>query len=124
MTAVQTYDPNAARPDAVTMTDAAIAHLQTMLDKRGHGIGLRVSIKATGCSGYGYVVDFVDEAQAGDHIFKLNESLSVFVDDESIDLVKGTQIDYIKQGLNESFVYNNPNQTGECGCGESFTVQK
>jgi len=106
---------------AISLSEAAAQRVRDRLQLRGRGLGLRVGIKPSGCSGYSYVVDYADEARADDCIF---ESLGVklFVDGASLAAIDGTQIDFVRQGLNESFRFNNPNVRGECGCGESFSV--
>lgn len=106
--------------EQITMTEDAISHLRKMLKKHGGGLGMRLGIKTTGCNGYQYVVDYVDAASEQDRIFKQTDDLAVFVAEDVWDVVKGTQIDYKKQGLNETFVFLNPQATSECGCGESF----
>lgn len=121
-TAVGHYHPGDTPDQPVTLTPAAIEHVQHAIDKRGRGLGLRLSVKKSGCSGYGYEVDYVDTPADDDHIFPITESLNVYVDPESFPFVKGTVIDFERRGLNEIFTYRNPNQTGECGCGESFSV--
>ncbi len=108
--------------DAITMTEAAIKHVKTQIDKRGSGIGLRLGVKKVGCSGYGYVVDFLDEANSDDHVYQVDDGLAVFVDPESLPLVRGTTVDYVRQGLNVGFEFHNPNVKAMCGCGESFNV--
>ena len=125
MTAVNQYQSKnqiVSDADRVILSPAALAHVKAALTKRGHGIGLRLSVTKTGCSGYGYVVDFIDEVNECDRAFPLEDDLVVAVDGAYFSLLKGTKIDYTRKGLNEIFVYENPNQTGECGCGESFSV--
>ncbi len=94
---------------------------ESFLANRGKGIGLRVGIKTTGCSGLAYVLEFVDELADGDEIFE-SRGVKVIVDAKSLVYIDGTELDYTKEGLNEGFKFNNPNQADECGCGESFTV--
>ncbi|MEN8129611.1 MAG: iron-sulfur cluster assembly accessory protein [Pseudomonadota bacterium] len=106
----------------VTLTDSAIKHVKAQLVKRGTGLGLRLGVKTTGCSGYAYVVDYVDEAHADDHVYSVSDGLAVYVDPESLPYVKGIQLDYITQGLNSGFEFQNPNVKDTCGCGESFSV--
>ena len=84
--------------------------------------GIRLSVKKTGCSGLSYVVDYVDESQRDDLVFSLDENYLVYIDKKSYPYLKGVSIDYVKNGLNSKFIFNNPNQTGQCGCGESFTL--
>ena len=107
---------------AITMTDAARAHVRHYLDNRGRGIGVRLGVKTTGCSGLSYVLEFVDDLQEGDEVFDCGENIKVVVDGKSLVYLNGTQLDYVKEGLNEGFEFRNPNVTAECGCGESFHV--
>lgn len=106
---------------AVTMTEAAREHVSRYLQNRGRGIGIRLGVKTTGCSGLSYVLEFVDELQDGDAVFE-NGDVSVVVDAKSLVYLDGTELDYTKEGLNEGFQFNNPNISAECGCGESFHV--
>jgi iron-sulfur cluster assembly protein len=106
---------------AITMTAAAAERVRTFLTSRGKGIGLRVGVKTTGCSGLAYVLEFVDELNEDDQVFE-QDDLKVIVDGKSLVYIDGTQLDFVKEGLNEGFQFNNPNVNGECGCGESFTV--
>jgi len=106
---------------AVTLTDAAAHRVQTFLTNRGKGIGLRLGIKTTGCSGLAYVLEFVDELDEADEVFEHN-GVKVIIDAKSMVYLDGTELDYTKEGLNEGFKFTNPNQKDECGCGESFTV--
>lgn len=116
---VQSYVPG---QESVTMTDAAIAHARAQL-AREHALGLRLAVKPSGCSGYKYVLDLVSEAQSGDRKFNFGDGVTVFVDQAALAMVNGTEIDYVKEGLNAFYKFHNPNVTGECGCGESFTVK-
>ncbi len=106
---------------AVTLTPAAANHVAAFLVNRGKGAGIRVGVKTSGCSGLAYVLEFVDEVDADDTVFESN-GVRVFVDPKSLVYLDGTQMDFVKEGLNEGFKFTNPNQKGECGCGESFTV--
>ncbi len=107
---------------AITMTDAAASRVKAFLKNRGSGIGLRLGVKTNGCSGLAYVLEFVDELdQEADTVFD-DHDVKVIVDKKSLVYLDGTELDYAKEGLNEGFKFNNPNQSGECGCGESFTV--
>ncbi|MGD2166573.1 MAG: iron-sulfur cluster assembly accessory protein, partial [Gammaproteobacteria bacterium] len=87
----------------------------------GHGIGLRIGVRRTGCSGWAYIVDYADEVGNEDIVFDTDE-LKVVVDKKSLELIDGTEIDFVKEGINEAFKFRNPNTKGECGCGESFSV--
>ncbi|MEW5248252.1 iron-sulfur cluster assembly protein IscA [Microbulbifer sp. 2201CG32-9] len=106
---------------AVTMTEAARVHIQRQLSKRGRGIGIRVGVKTAGCSGLAYVLEFVDETNSEDVIFE-QEGVQLIVDPKSLAYIDGTELDFVKEGLNEGFTFSNPNVKNECGCGESFHV--
>lgn len=106
---------------AITMTEQAANRVQHFLENRGSGIGLRLGVKTTGCSGMAYVLEFVDEPDADDVVFE-SHGVKVFVDPKSLIYLDGTELDYGKEGLNEGFQFNNPNVQDTCGCGESFTV--
>ena len=106
----------------ITFSDNAKKHLLSYLGKNSDQSGVRLSVKKTGCSGLSYVVDYVKEPMAGDIVMPLAEGYIVCIDKSSYPFLKGIQVDYIKEGFNQKFVFENPNQTGQCGCGESFTV--
>ena len=106
---------------AISLTDAAAERVRTFLENRGKGLGLRLGVKTTGCSGLAYVLEFVDDLQEGDEVFEHN-GVKVIIDAKSLVYLDGTQLDFVKNGLNEGFEFKNPNQKDECGCGESFTV--
>ncbi|MBV7414843.1 MULTISPECIES: iron-sulfur cluster assembly protein IscA [Aeromonas] len=106
---------------AITMTDAAAERVSSFMTNRGKGIGLRLGVKTTGCSGLAYVLEFVDELAAEDQVFEQN-GVKIIVDAKSLIHLDGTELDFVKEGLNEGFQFNNPNAKGECGCGESFSV--
>jgi len=106
----------------LTLSEAAMRHVLIYLHKQNSARGIRLSVKKTGCSGLSYVVDYVKEPNSDDLVVLLNDTYSVFIDRISYPYLKGMHVDYIQQGLNYKFVFNNPNQTGQCGCGESFTV--
>lgn len=106
---------------AVTLSEAAARHVGDFLASRGKGVGVRVGIKTSGCSGLAYVLEFVDELQPEDLVFN-SHGVNVIVDPKSLTYLDGTEMDFVKEGLNEGFKFRNPNQKGECGCGESFTV--
>jgi len=106
---------------AISLTPSAATRVRTFLANRGHGLGLRLGVKSTGCSGYAYVVNYADELQQDDVVFE-DQGVKVIVDRKSLSYIDGTQVDFVKQGLNEAFRFRNPNVKGECGCGESFTV--
>ena len=105
----------------IELTPAAIAHLREFLQNRGHGEGIRVGVKTSGCSGLSYVLEFVDTPDPNDEVFH-NQDVKVFVDPKSLIYLNGLKMDYVTEGLNSGFKFTNPNQTGECGCGESFSV--
>jgi iron-sulfur cluster assembly protein len=105
----------------VSLTENAAEHVNAYLQSRGKGFGIRLAVKTTGCSGLMYVLEPVDEIQPEDVRFS-SQGVEVFVDPKSLVYVDGTEMDYVKQGLNEGFEFKNPNVKDECGCGESFTV--
>lgn len=106
---------------AITLTPAAAQHVQSYLSSRGKGSGIRVGVKTTGCSGLAYVLEYVDDERVEDAVFE-SEGVRVFIDPKSLVYLDGTQMDFVKEGLNEGFKFKNPNSKAECGCGESFTV--
>ncbi len=106
---------------AITLTDSAADRVRTYLDKRGSGVGLRLGVTLTGCSGYSYVINYADEIADSDVVFE-DKGITVIVDPDALKLIDGTEVDFVKNGLNEAFSFRNPNIAGECGCGESFTV--
>jgi iron-sulfur cluster assembly protein len=107
---------------AVTLTDAAARHVSNMIEQRGHGIGLRIGTKKSGCTGFAYVVDYADEVEDGDQIFE-SHGVKVVVDDHSLSQLDGMEVDFVKTSLlNEGFEFRNPNVKDQCGCGESFSV--
>ncbi|MFO8045420.1 MAG: iron-sulfur cluster assembly accessory protein [Halomonas sp.] len=105
----------------LTITTAAADQIRRVLDERGEGLGLRVSVKPSGCSGYSYVLDFADAAADNDVCFK-EHGVQVFVAPEALAMLDGSEVDYVNEGLNRFFRFNNPNVKDQCGCGESFTV--
>jgi iron-sulfur cluster assembly protein len=107
---------------AVTLAPAAFARVRSYLDAAPDALGLRFGVKRTGCSGWAYVTDLAHEQRAGDAVFE-QDGIRIFVDADSLPLVDGTEIEFLKQGLNEQFAFRNPRAQAECGCGESFTVQ-
>jgi len=106
---------------AITMTEPAAKHVANFLANRGKGLGLRLGVKTSGCSGMAYVLEFVDVLNEDDEIFT-DKGVSIIVDKKSLVYLDGTELDFVKEGLNEGFEFNNPNTDGECGCGESFSV--
>ena len=106
---------------AVTLSAAAADRVLSFIAARGHGLGLRLAIKRTGCSGYAYVVNYAEAIDPSDTVFE-DRGVKVVVDAASLALVDGTEVDFIKQGLNEAFKFKNPKARAECGCGESFSL--
>lgn len=106
---------------SIHLTERAVQHVQRQLDKRPDAQGLRLGVKASGCSGWTYVLDFADQPQAQDQILE-QDGIKLFIDQNSLPLLLGTEVDFVREGLNESFQFNNPNATAACGCGESFSV--
>ena len=106
---------------AVTLTDRAAEHVQRYIAKRGKGVGLRLGVRTTGCSGLAYKLEFADEISPEDTAFESN-GVRVLVDPKSLAYLEGTELDYVREGLNEGFKFNNPNEKDRCGCGESFNV--
>jgi iron-sulfur cluster assembly protein len=106
---------------AITLTERAANHVQDYLTKRGKGIGLRFGVRTTGCSGMAYKLEFVDAAGDEDQSFESN-GVKVFVDPKSLVYIDGTELDFVREGLNEGFKFNNPQEKDKCGCGESFNV--
>jgi iron-sulfur cluster assembly protein len=106
---------------SITMTPAAADHVRKFLAGRGKGVGLRLGVRTSGCSGMAYVLEFADELEAGDQVFE-DQGVKVIVDSKSLLYLDGTELDYAKEGLNEGFKFNNPNVKDSCGCGESFNV--
>lgn len=106
----------------IQFSESAITHLMSYLNKNPGYRGVRLSVKKTGCSGFSYVVDYVTEPVDNDLFMPLTDAYGVWIDKLSYPFLKDMNVDYVKQGLNSKFIFNNPNQTGQCGCGESFTV--
>ncbi|OLO07369.1 iron-sulfur cluster assembly protein IscA [Salinicola sp. MH3R3-1] len=105
----------------ITISESAATQIRHVLEERGSGLGLRVAIKPSGCSGYSYVLDIADDLRAEDVEFE-ERGVKVLVDREALNVLDGTEVDYVSEGLNRFFRFNNPNVTDECGCGESFNV--
>jgi len=106
---------------AISLTNSAADRVRQYLDARGGGVGLRLGVTRTGCSGYSYVINYADEIGASDVVFE-DKGVTVVVDPEALPLLDGTEVDFVKNGLNEAFSFRNPNVTGACGCGESFNI--
>lgn len=105
----------------ISLTESAAKQITKQLAKRGSGVGLRVGVKKSGCSGYAYVLDYADEVAADDQVFEMGAA-KVVIKTEHLPKLDGLTLDYVREGLNESFKFRNPNVTAECGCGESFAV--
>jgi iron-sulfur cluster assembly protein len=105
----------------VSLTPAAARQIDKSLTRRGSGIGLRLAVKTSGCSGFAYALEFVDAVNADDQCFE-NHGTKVIVDAKSLAMLDGTELDFVREGLNEGFKFNNPNAKANCGCGESFAV--
>jgi len=106
---------------AITLTEAAAARVNKFMTNRGKGIGVRLGVRTSGCSGMAYVLEFVDEVGEDDSIFE-DKGVKVLVDAKSLLYLDGTELDFVKEGLSEGFKFNNPNTKESCGCGESFSV--
>lgn len=108
---------------AINLTDSAAEHVQKILAKNKDGIGLRISVKTTGCSGYQYVIDTATEMNDEDTAIETN-GVKVIIDEQSLGYMSGTKLDFIREGLNSGFKFNNPNVEESCGCGESFSLKE
>ncbi len=117
---VSIWQPEAAK---ITLTAAAIKHLEKQIKKQGHGIGMRFGVKKSGCSGFAYQVDLIDESAVDDKIFQVSDHLIIAVSTQHMPFLQGTEIDFIQEGVNQRFHFKNPNETASCGCGESFSVE-
>ncbi len=106
---------------AITITEKAAKHIQKSLTNRGKGIGLRIGVKTSGCSGMAYAIEFVDQIEEHDQTFE-SLGIKIIVDPKSLVYLDGTELDFVREGLSEGFKFNNPNIQDQCGCGESFTV--
>jgi len=106
---------------AISLTESAATRVRNYLQARGEGIGLRLGVTKTGCSGYSYVINYAEDITDADVVFE-DKGVKVVVDAGALPLIDGTEVDFVKSGLNEAFSFRNPNVTGECGCGESFNV--
>ncbi len=106
---------------AITLTENAAKQIEKQLQKRGSGIGLKLGVKISGCSGFSYILDYAENLTDSEAVFE-QFGVKVLVKNDDLDKLDGIVLDYVKDGINESFKFNNPNVTGECGCGESFSV--
>jgi len=107
---------------AISITEQGAKRINDFLTNRGSGIGVRLGVKTTGCSGMAYVIEFVDEINADEDVTFDSNGVTIVVDKKSLVYIDGTEMDYVKEGLNEGFEFKNPNEKDACGCGESFTV--
>jgi len=107
---------------ALTITQPAAERVKAFLDNRGKGVGVRLGVKTSGCSGMAYVIEFVDEVNDGEDVLFEDNDVTIVVDKKSLVYLDGTIIDYTKEGLNEGFKFTNPNESDRCGCGESFII--
>lgn len=106
---------------SIRLTESAARRVSDYLSRRHGSIGLRLGVKKTGCNGYAYQIDFADQIGADDVVFE-DRGVTVVVDPKSLQFIDGTEVDFVKEGINEAFKFRNPNVKGECGCGESFSV--
>ncbi|MCD6055816.1 MAG: Fe-S cluster assembly scaffold protein [Gammaproteobacteria bacterium] len=121
---VSFYDPHKiTEKDAVSISEEALAHFRKEIKKKGHAIGVRLSLEKSGCTGYRYVIDLVDKSEPGDHVFTISDDFSIFVSKDCFLKVRGSRIEYTRKGLNKIIEIKNPNETARCGCGESFTTE-
>ena len=106
---------------AISMPEAAARHVNRYLSRRGKGIGVRLGVRTSGCSGLAYKLEYVDEAEPEDVVFE-NHGVKVLIDPKSLAYIDGTELDFVREGLNEGFRFSNPNERDRCGCGESFRI--
>ena len=106
---------------AITLTEAAADRVRHYIDSRGKGLGVRLAVRTSGCSGLAYVVEFADQLEDGDQVFE-DKGVKMVVDAKSLAYLEGAQLDFGREGLNEGFKFNNPNEKSRCGCGESFSA--
>jgi len=107
---------------SVTITESAAAQVKKQLDLRGKGLGLRLGVRESRCSGYAYIIDFADKIDKGDAVFEEHD-VKVVINEDSIGFLDGLELDFAREGINSAFKFNNPNVKDACGCGESFTVE-
>lgn len=106
---------------SVSLTDSAANHVKSYLEKRGKGVGVRLGVKTTGCSGMAYTIEFADQVEDEDQVFE-DKGVKVIINPKSMVYLSGTELDFTREGLNEGFKFTNPNEKDRCGCGESFSV--
>jgi iron-sulfur cluster assembly protein len=114
-------DHTRRNPMAISISEAAARHVTRYITKRGKGVGVRLGVKTTGCSGLAYKLEYADEIAPEDVVFEDN-GVKVLIDPKSLAYIDGTQLDFVREGLNEGFRFNNPNERDRCGCGESFRI--
>jgi len=107
----------------IKLTENAAKRIQQQIQKRGRGLGLRVGVKKVGCSGFAYTFDYADEMRAGDQVFEAHDA-KVVIDSDSLSFLDGSRLDFVKDGLKQTFKFDNPNVEGTCGCGESFSLKE
>lgn len=117
---VSNFDPRTPQP-AVNVTPAALAHLRNQIERSGRS-HLRLGVKQSGCNGYMYTLDYIDAPQAHDRPYEVGEAVTLYVHDDDLPMVRGTEVDYVTEGLNASLKFKNPHASTYCGCGESFAV--
>jgi len=108
---------------AITLTESAANRIQHQITKRGKGVGLRVGVKKVGCSGFAYTFDYADEMRPGDQVFEAHDA-KVVIDSDSLSFLDGSRLDFVKEGLKQTFKFDNPNVDATCGCGESFSLKE
>ncbi len=113
--------PASGAARGIQLSEAAAAHIRGQLEQRGCGLGVRLGVKTTGCSGLAYTLEFVDTAAYGDQVYEAH-GIKLYVDPKSLVYLDGTAMDFTREGVNEGLVFSNPNSSGECGCGESFHI--
>ena len=106
---------------SISLTESAAQHVKNYLEKRGKGVGVRLGVKTTGCSGMSYTIEFADDVENEDHVFE-DKGVKVIINPKSMVYLNGTELDFTREGLNEGFQFKNPNEKDRCGCGESFNV--
>ncbi len=119
---IETYDPNAAPSASVTMTEAALVHVKKQLALSNAAVGVRLAVKKSGCSGFKYDIEFIENLVADDIAVQVSDDIILYVAADAKAFVEGTEIDYVREGLNSTIKFNNPNAKDLCGCGESFSV--
>ena len=117
---IETFDPKVVAP--VTMTDSAIRYMAKQLEQSANAIGIRLGVKKSGCSGFKYDIELISEVNTDDHAIPINDSITLYIAADAQSFVRGTEIDFVREGLNSTIKFNNPNAKDLCGCGESFSV--